>query len=90
MSPPHILVTPNVPDIYNFLSKMLKNIAESCKHFVRWMDGTCIECKAPENDEEDVRARARPAAALIAGLMWSPPLDRQSTRSTPIFRATPW
>lgn len=45
VNPPTILVTPNIQDIYKTLSKLLKNIPESAKSFVRWMDGTCHECE---------------------------------------------
>ena len=47
MSPPSLItVTPNIQDIYKLLSKLLRNIPESSKHFIRWMAGTCIECSA--------------------------------------------
>ena len=47
MSPPNLItVTPNIQDIYKLLSKLLRNIPESSKHFIRWMAGTCIECSA--------------------------------------------
>ena len=45
MSPPSVIaVTPNIQDIYKLLSKLLRNIPESSKHFIRWMAGTCIDC----------------------------------------------
>ena len=47
MSPPSMIsVTPNIQDIYKLLSKLLRNIPESSKHFIRWMAGTCVECEA--------------------------------------------
>ena len=46
MSPPSMIsVTPNIQDIYKLLSKLLRNIPESSKHFIRWMAGTCVECE---------------------------------------------
>jgi len=39
MSAPHIVVSPNIQDIYKFLSKLLKNIPESAKVFVRYVAG---------------------------------------------------
>jgi dynein heavy chain len=56
MNPPAITVTPNIQDIYKHLSKLIKNIPESAKQFVRWMDGQCLPC-APivvKDDEEVV------------------------------------
>jgi dynein heavy chain len=54
MNPPNIIVTPNIQDIYKTLSKLLKNIPESAKAFVRWMDGSCHECEPifVSDDEE--------------------------------------
>lgn len=43
MSNPEILVSPTIPDIAKILSKLWRNMVESTKLFVRWMDGTCIE-----------------------------------------------
>jgi dynein axonemal heavy chain len=53
MNPPHIVVTPNIQDIYKFLSKVLKNIPESAKRFVRWLDGTCKECETIVISEDE-------------------------------------
>lgn len=53
MTPPAITVTPNIQDIYKTLSKLLRNIPESAKNFVRWMDGQCKECEpVPISDDE--------------------------------------
>ena len=52
-SAPAISVTPNIQDIYKTLSKLLRNIPESAKTFVRWMDGQCRECEpVPISDDE--------------------------------------
>ena len=40
-----VVVTPALAEIYKYLSKMVKHIVESAKHFVRWMDMTCKECE---------------------------------------------
>lgn len=37
MNAPNIVVSPNIQDIYKFLSKLLKNIPESAKNFVRYL-----------------------------------------------------
>lgn len=55
MNAPNIVVNPNIQDIYKTLSKLLKNIPESAKNFVRWMDGHCIECEPILiNDDEEI------------------------------------
>ncbi len=51
MNAPAILVTPNIQDIYKTLSKLLRNIPESAKNFVRWMDG---QCKVRSNAEHSM------------------------------------
>jgi dynein heavy chain, axonemal len=43
LSNPEILVSPTIPDIAKILSKLWRNMVESTKLFIRWMDGTCIE-----------------------------------------------
>ncbi|KAJ9456696.1 Dynein-1-alpha heavy chain [Diplonema papillatum] len=38
-------VTPEMKEILHTLTaKIMNNIIEATKHFVRWMDGTCIDC----------------------------------------------
>lgn len=46
LSNPEVLVSPTIADIAKILSKLWRNMVESTKLFIRWMDGTCIE--APE------------------------------------------
>eukprot|EP00736_Rhodelphis_marinus_P009344 Rmarinus@m.3249 len=43
LNPPEIIVSPAPPEIHKFLSKLVKNIVETSKSFVRWMRGSCIE-----------------------------------------------
>ena len=45
MNPPVITVTPTIQDMYKLMSKLLRNIPESSKQFVRWMNGQCRECE---------------------------------------------
>jgi dynein heavy chain, axonemal len=55
LSNPEILVSPTIPDISKILRKLWRNMVESTKLFVRWMDGTCIETpdqKLANEDEE--------------------------------------
>jgi dynein heavy chain len=41
-----VVVVPSTGEVSTALSRLVHNLAESGKPFVRWMDGTCIE--APE------------------------------------------
>lgn len=40
----HITIQPNIHDIYKILSKLLRNIPETSKQLIRWMNGTCHTC----------------------------------------------
>ena len=53
LSNPEILVSPTIPDISKILSKLWRNMVESTKLFVRWMDGTCIETPDQKSVGED-------------------------------------
>ena len=43
---PEVVVAPSTGEASKQLGRMLRNLVESAKPFVRWMDGTCLE--APE------------------------------------------
>lgn len=48
-------MSPTIADIAKILSKLWRNMVESTKLFIRWMDGTCIETpdqKVASEDEE--------------------------------------
>ncbi|GMH41526.1 hypothetical protein BSKO_09436 [Bryopsis sp. KO-2023] len=53
---PEIIVQPPVSEVNKLLGRLVKNIVESTKPFLRWMNGTCIE--TPEqtrgDDEEPI------------------------------------
>lgn len=38
-----VAIAPPVKEVSKLLSAYIKNVAESCREFVRWMDGTCLE-----------------------------------------------
>lgn len=44
--PPEVVVSPSSAEVGRQLGRLLRNLVESAKPFVRWMDGTCLE--APE------------------------------------------
>ncbi len=41
---PEVVLTPSTGEVTKQLVRMLRNLAESSKAFVRWMDGSCLEC----------------------------------------------
>ena len=43
---PEVVVAPSTAEVSKQLGRMLRNLVESAKPFVRWMDATCLE--APE------------------------------------------
>lgn len=48
-----LVVSPQLNDIYKYLNKCVKNLPESAKFFVRWMNGSCIETSPqPMGDDE--------------------------------------
>ena len=46
LSHPDVVMQPNVAEIKKAIARLALAIAESAKHFVRWMDGTCLEAAA--------------------------------------------
>ena len=47
---------PTASEVEKTLGKVARGLIECAKHFVRWMDGTCIECppiKVSEDDEDE-------------------------------------
>ena len=49
-----LVVTPSLTDVDKFITKGVRNIAESARYFIRWMHGTCLktEPQAIHEDEE--------------------------------------
>ena len=43
---PEVVLVPSAVEVSKQLGRLLRNLVESSKPFVRWMDGTCLE--APE------------------------------------------
>ncbi|KAJ8284497.1 hypothetical protein COCON_G00033470 [Conger conger] len=54
LSPPEIMVQPKNCEVYKLIMHCVGDCLESTKKFVRWMDGTCMECppQAVEGDDE--------------------------------------
>jgi dynein heavy chain len=41
-----VVVTPALTEVYKYMSKVVVNVVESGKSFVRWLDGSCKEVRA--------------------------------------------
>lgn len=48
-----LIVTPGLTDVDKILTKSVRNIAESARHFIRWMHGTCIKTEPQFVSEDD-------------------------------------
>nr|XP_057927697.1 dynein axonemal heavy chain 10-like isoform X1 [Doryrhamphus excisus] len=53
LSAPKILLQPKTNEIYQLLLQCIKDCVDSTKEFLRWMNGTCIECP-PQHVDGDV------------------------------------
>ncbi len=49
------MVQPPIKEASKLLTSYIKNVAESSRDFVRWMDGTCIEMpdQRPKGEDGD-------------------------------------
>ena len=48
-----IVIQPPVGDVNKALGRVVRSLLESCKAFVRWMDGTCIETPEQRGATDD-------------------------------------
>src|SRR5690606_5966447 len=48
-----LMVTPTLTEVGKVITKAVRHIAESAKHFVRWMHGTCIKTEPQIVGEDD-------------------------------------
>uniref|UniRef100_A0A3Q2Z942 Dynein heavy chain tail domain-containing protein n=1 Tax=Hippocampus comes TaxID=109280 RepID=A0A3Q2Z942_HIPCM len=53
LSPPKILLQPKTNEISRTLIQCIRECVDSTKEFVRWMNGTCIECPPQHVDGDD-------------------------------------
>uniref|UniRef100_A0A2K5DJS0 Dynein axonemal heavy chain 10 n=1 Tax=Aotus nancymaae TaxID=37293 RepID=A0A2K5DJS0_AOTNA len=54
LTAPEIILHPNTNEIYKMCFHCVRNCVEVTKHFVRWMNGSCIECPPQKGEEEEV------------------------------------
>ncbi|KAK3281453.1 hypothetical protein CYMTET_10756, partial [Cymbomonas tetramitiformis] len=50
---PEVVVQPPVTEVTKFLSRLVRNLVECTRPFVRWMDGTCLETPEQHVNNED-------------------------------------
>ena len=48
-----IVIQPPISEVNKALGKLVRSLLESCKAFVRWMDGTCLETPQQRGATED-------------------------------------
>eukprot|EP00906_Rhabdomonas_costata_P000974 RCo001402 len=60
-----ICTSPAMGEIQATLSKVMRNIIESTNLFVRWMDGTCIECTLGEISPKPTDERDSPVLTFL-------------------------
>jgi len=53
LSSPEVVVQPPISEVTKFLSRLVRNLVECTRPFVRWMDGTCIETPEQRPNGED-------------------------------------
>uniref|UniRef100_A0A8C6RAH3 Dynein, axonemal, heavy chain 10 n=1 Tax=Nannospalax galili TaxID=1026970 RepID=A0A8C6RAH3_NANGA len=54
LTAPEIILHPNVNEIDKMCVHCTRNCVEITKHFVRWMNGSCIECPPQKGEEEEI------------------------------------
>ncbi|XP_052023863.1 dynein axonemal heavy chain 10 [Apodemus sylvaticus] len=54
LSAPEIILHPNANEIDKMCVHCIRGCVEVTKHFVRWMNGSCIECPPQKGEEEEV------------------------------------
>ncbi|XP_019604311.2 dynein axonemal heavy chain 10 [Rhinolophus sinicus] len=54
LTAPEIILHPNANEIDKMCVQCVRNCVEITKHFVRWMNCSCIECPPQKGEEEEV------------------------------------
>ncbi|KAE8635010.1 hypothetical protein XENTR_v10002490 [Xenopus tropicalis] len=54
LSAPEIILQPNGNEIYKLTAQCYKGCMETTKRFVRWMNGTCIQCPPQKTEDDEV------------------------------------
>uniref|UniRef100_A0A673VC35 Dynein axonemal heavy chain 10 n=1 Tax=Suricata suricatta TaxID=37032 RepID=A0A673VC35_SURSU len=54
LTAPEIVLHPNANEIDKMCVHSIRHCVETTKHFVRWMNGSCIECPPQKGEEEEL------------------------------------
>uniref|UniRef100_I3N0B0 Dynein axonemal heavy chain 10 n=1 Tax=Ictidomys tridecemlineatus TaxID=43179 RepID=I3N0B0_ICTTR len=54
LTAPEIILHPNTNEIDKLCVNCVRNCVEITKHFVRWMNGSCIQCPPQKGEEEEI------------------------------------
>ncbi|XP_021113286.1 dynein heavy chain 10, axonemal isoform X3 [Heterocephalus glaber] len=54
LTPPEIVLHPSTTEVDKLCVHCVRSCVEVTKHFVRWMNGSCIECPPQKGEEEEV------------------------------------
>ncbi|XP_046496348.1 dynein axonemal heavy chain 10 isoform X7 [Equus quagga] len=54
LTAPEIILHPNANEIDKMCVHCVRNCVEITKHFVRWMNGSCVECPPQKGEEEEL------------------------------------
>ncbi|KAI4536193.1 hypothetical protein MG293_013585 [Ovis ammon polii] len=54
LTAPEIILHPSANEIDKMCVHCVRNCVEMTKHFVRWMNGSCIECPPQKGEEEEL------------------------------------
>uniref|UniRef100_A0A452SER6 Dynein axonemal heavy chain 10 n=1 Tax=Ursus americanus TaxID=9643 RepID=A0A452SER6_URSAM len=54
LTAPEIIFHPNASEINKLCVHCVRNCVDITKHFVRWMNGSCIECPPQKGEEEEL------------------------------------
>ncbi|XP_039735198.1 dynein axonemal heavy chain 10 [Pteropus medius] len=54
LTAPEIILHPSANEINKMCVHCIRNCVEITKHFVRWMNGSCIECPPQKGEEEEL------------------------------------
>ncbi|XP_048641449.1 dynein axonemal heavy chain 10 isoform X3 [Marmota marmota marmota] len=54
LTAPEIILHPSINEIDKLCVNCVRNCVEITKHFVRWMNGSCIQCPPQKGEEEEI------------------------------------
>ncbi|KAM5237710.1 dynein axonemal heavy chain 10 [Ctenodactylus gundi] len=73
LTAPEIILHPSVTEVDKMCVHCIRNCMEVTKHFVRWMNGSCIECPPQKGEEEEVVV-----ISFLSDICWNPQITEQA------------